>query len=317
MSAELRRGTRSFPRLLLPANALPRQSARPRGSAGFRGGRVGDDAGQRAVHVRLRGFTRGIVANEREFAGGVPRGGKIVGLRTHAGGSFAMLTRDPRESGIFGGFLKCEENRGSDNLGETGPRGGGGRRCPALSSVSPFPRFKGRVLRREQFPRVCCLTGGFFAIHEFARHCGHVDWLVDHAEGCEGGIPAVLRGSVPVFRGFGLPAEGDRARLRGGHAHRREGAAAAGQGAGEVGPAAAETPPKVETHGSFVDPEGRAVGEGAGRGAGRGRRGGGESRGRGIGETGGIAGNGENEGERVGGRGFGGAGGAGRRDPSI
>ena len=100
---KLRRGTRAFPRFLRPARPLPDQPVLPRGSDGRAGGRGGGSAAQHSRGDRLPRFARGIFARQREPARGVTRGGKAVGVRSDAGGSFALPRADPRESLLSGG----------------------------------------------------------------------------------------------------------------------------------------------------------------------------------------------------------------------
>lgn len=41
------------------------------------------------------------------------------------------------------------------------------------------------VLLQQGYPRVCTLSGGFFALHEYIRRVNQMDWLIGHsAEHC-------------------------------------------------------------------------------------------------------------------------------------
>ena len=36
------------------------------------------------------------------------------------------------------------------------------------------------VLLQQGYPRVCTLSGGFFALHEYIRRVNQTEWLIDH-----------------------------------------------------------------------------------------------------------------------------------------
>lgn len=39
-----------------------------------------------------------------------------------------------------------------------------------------------KVLLRSNYPCVCVVSGGFFAVHEYIRRINRLEWLVDHRQ---------------------------------------------------------------------------------------------------------------------------------------